>query len=105
MAPKPLVLDRDHRAAHGRRNFVIVQPAAEAGAERDQQRSVGGTHPDHLAKVGTPAQLLVIGQLGHRHGNGNAQADQAKEAEGEGPFQGGDEHSLGTGRIGAGHWR
>ena len=64
MAAEALVLDRDHRRAHRRRDLVIGQPAAEARPQRDQQGPVGGADPDHLAKVGALAQLLDSREAG-----------------------------------------
>src|SRR3546814_19329463 len=43
-----LVLGRDHRVDHDRGDLVIAQPAAEAGAERDDDAAVRGVDADHL---------------------------------------------------------
>ncbi len=104
MTAKTAILDRDHRGAHRCRDFIVAQPAPEAGAERHQQGAVRGADPDHLAQIGPSGQLLIVGKGGHRDRDGNPQADQRHETGRKAPFQGGDEDSLGTGRRGAGHW-
>src|SRR3546814_16246374 len=56
-----LVLGRDHRVDHDRGDLVIAQPAAEAGAERDDDAAVRGVEADYRA-VGGGFQRFIVGQ-------------------------------------------
>ncbi len=59
---KSFVLDRDHSRAHRRRDIFVRQPLPETGAHRYQYRAVRGAHSDHLTKVVTLRQFVIIGQ-------------------------------------------
>jgi hypothetical protein len=61
------VLHRDHRLAHDRRDLVVAQPLSEARPHRHDHAAVGAPHPDHLAEIVAPRELLVGRQLADRH--------------------------------------
>ena len=46
---EPAILDRNHRIAHHRRDFVVRDPLAIARPQRHDDGAVGSPHPDHLA--------------------------------------------------------
>ncbi len=87
MIAEALVLDRDHRRAHGARNTLVGDPLAKVGAELDQQLAVGRADPDVLAKVAAIRQALVGRQLGVGDRHRDAEGDHAEQGRDQAPFE------------------
>ncbi len=73
MRAEALVLDRDHGGPHLRGDLLVRKPLPEAGPNVDQDGTVGGPDPDHLAKVGALRELGIAREVGIGDGYGDDQ--------------------------------
>src|SRR3546814_9304266 len=60
MIAKAPVLDRDHRILHHLRRFAQRQPAAVIGAERQENRAIGGADEDRLRSEEHTSELQSL---------------------------------------------
>src|SRR3546814_2640484 len=87
MMAKAPVLDRDHRILHHLRRFSEGQPAAVIGAERQENRAVGGADADRLSR-GRFLELLEARHPLHRDADRDAERDEDDDREAEAPAKG-----------------
>src|SRR3546814_2899743 len=80
MIAKAPVLDRDHRILHHLWRFAKRQPAAVIGAERQEDRAIGGADANRLSR-GRFLELLEARHPLHRDADRNAQRDKRDRSE------------------------